>query len=94
MALIFANRCGLPVSICIALYDPKKCPATGWSKAGWWNVADDASATVITGNLNNRYYYFYAQASSGAEWKGNRRISVPRTAFYRCLDDGPHIWFV
>lgn len=86
MALTFQNDYVLPVSICIELYDPGKCPEIGWSKAGWYNIESGKSWTVILGDLNNRYYYFFARASDGTEWNGNRRISVPKTAFYTCLD--------
>ena len=86
MSLTFKNECGMSVSVCIAYYDPKKCPDIKWAKAGWWNIANRKSVTVISGNLNNRYYYFYAVAANGSEWNGPRSLSVWKKPFNMCLD--------
>jgi uncharacterized membrane protein len=42
-----------------------------WVVKGWWKVEPNKATQVLTGDLNNRYYYFYANTSSrDLEWTG------------------------
>lgn len=85
MSLHFVNRHRAPVSICILWYNTSCNPP--WRKTGWWNVNPGGVATPLIGNLNNRYYYFYARASDGTYWGDpNRQIAVTTNAFNVCLD--------
>ncbi len=34
----------------------------GWISQGWWNIEPDQCATVLAGDLVNRYYYLMAKA--------------------------------
>ncbi len=36
-----------------------------WVSEGWWNVNPGACATVIGGDLQNRYYYYRAEIDGG-----------------------------
>jgi uncharacterized membrane protein len=38
----------------------------GWVSQGWWNIEPDQCATVLAGDLVNRYYYLMAQADGWA----------------------------
>ncbi len=85
MSLHFVNRYPRPVSICILWYNTGCNPP--WRKTGWWNVSSGGGVTPLTGNLNNRFYYFYAESNDGAYWgDANRRIAVTNNAFNVCLD--------
>ncbi len=41
-----------------------------WVSAGWWNLEPGECRTTVTGELENRYYYFRAE-SDGALFNGN-----------------------
>ncbi len=37
----------------------------GWTSEGWWNIDPGDCATPVTGDLQNRYYYFRAEVNGG-----------------------------
>jgi uncharacterized membrane protein len=47
-----------------------KDPERGWMSKGWWVVRPEKCATVLTGDLRNRYYYVYARDEQGRRWQG------------------------
>ncbi|WP_172296924.1 DUF1036 domain-containing protein [Pseudoruegeria sp. HB172150] len=42
---------------------------TNWTSEGWWNIDPDDCATVLGGDLDKRYYYYYAE-SDAASFQG------------------------
>ena len=83
MSLTFCNRHTAPLSLCILWWTPG-CPDGGdWSKAGWWNLSPGGCATVLVGDLANRWYYVHAEAADRL-WQGNVHTTVPYTAFDWC----------
>jgi uncharacterized membrane protein len=64
-----------------------KCPDGGnWEKAGWWKIGTGRCKIAYGGDLDdvNRYWYFYAHASDGAQWAGPYDEMVPPQAFDWC----------
>jgi len=43
----------------------------GWISEGWWNIGVNRCVAVRNGDLDSRYYYLYAQGSSGTEWSAD-----------------------
>ncbi len=44
----------------------------GWTSEGWWRVPVGDCVSIISGELNSRYYYLYCRPRSSAS-------SIPRT---------------
>lgn len=43
-----------------------------WTTEGWWQVPGETCASLISGDLNSRYYYLYAEdADRGGQWRGD-----------------------
>jgi uncharacterized membrane protein len=42
----------------------------GWIAEGWWTLGTGRCVIVHAQNLNNRYYYLYAEGNRGTEWNG------------------------
>jgi uncharacterized membrane protein len=85
MGLSFVNRYSSGVSVCLLWYN-RSCGEKPWRKSGWWNLGVGQGVQVLTGNLNSRYYYFYARAADGAYWgEHNRRILVTNNRFDICM---------
>ena len=61
------NESGEKISVAIAYFGSD---ADGWTTEGWWNVDDGACASPITGDLDNRYYYLFADSSQHT-WTGD-----------------------
>jgi len=38
---------------------------TDWTSKGWWNIQSGDCATVVSGDLTKRYYYYFADSKSG-----------------------------
>ena len=90
MSLRFKNGYPQTIWAMIEWYSPG-CPDGGdWEKAGWWKIAPGGTKTVYGGDLDdvNRYWYFYAHASNGAQWAGPYRETVPHIAFDWCSSTG------
>jgi len=51
------NDSGEKISVALAYFGSD---ADGWTSEGWWNLDDGECATPIGGDLDNRYYYLYA----------------------------------
>jgi uncharacterized membrane protein len=41
----------------------------GWTSEGWWSIAPNGCHDIITGRLNNRYYYVYAADARDGVWE-------------------------
>jgi uncharacterized membrane protein len=71
------------------LFYTKKCADLGeFVKQGWWAVNDGETTEPYAGNLSdqNRYFYFYAEATDGQTWSGNYFYQVSQE-FNQCLLD-------
>jgi hypothetical protein len=53
----------------------------GWQSRGWWNLNAGECTVVVGGDLQNRYYYYYAHTSDGREWNGPHTFCVLDQAF-------------
>ena len=82
----FQNDYPATVWAMIEWYHPN-CPDGGnWEKAGWWRMDPGQSKVPFTGDVGdvNRFWYFYAHASDGAQWTGPFNEIVPQIAFDWC----------
>src|SRR3982750_4126136 len=88
MGLAFFNKHPAPVSLCLLWYNRDCGSANPWRKSGWWNLGLNQGVEVLSGNLNNRYYYFYAEAWDGSTWgENNRQMLVTDKRFDICRGD-------
>jgi uncharacterized membrane protein len=39
--------------------------AADWTSEGWWNILPSDCATLVTGDLTQRYYYYRAEINGG-----------------------------
>jgi uncharacterized membrane protein len=88
MQLHFRNSYGPRIHVAIMFYDPG-CSSYGspWGTRGWWGIDYGGQAYVL--NTNNRYAYYYAEATDGAVWTGQfGPIYVPWQAFNLCENLG------
>src|SRR5262249_50848126 len=64
----------------------------GWQTIGWFGIAPGSCATVYANDLddvNNRYWYFYAENDSGTYvWAGDIPVYVTDEAFNHCIAIG------
>jgi hypothetical protein len=79
--LWFFNRTKQPIYISVAYYVPGSSGALGdgtsfdaptpgaWYVRGWYKVDPNKATQVIAGDLQERYYYFYAN-SANRVWSG------------------------
>ena len=61
------NDSGEKISVALAYFGSD---ADGWTSEGWWNLDDGECATPIGGDLDNRYYYLYANGEKH-KWTGD-----------------------
>lgn len=53
-----------------------------WISEGWWQVPGETCASLIEGDLANRYYYLYAEdADRGGQWRGEVAMCVSDLEF-------------
>lgn len=53
-----------------------------WFTRGWYSLKPFSCATVVGGNLTNRYYYIYAHSDGGSKsWGGNTSLCTISSAF-------------
>jgi uncharacterized membrane protein len=43
----------------------------GWVSEGWWDITPGECVTLLRGDLNQRYYYIYAE-SENRQWSGEK----------------------
>ncbi|TCT42828.1 putative membrane protein [Martelella mediterranea] len=54
----------------------------GWISEGWWQLPATTCATVVSGPLESRYYYLYAEDASGnGRWTGYTNMCVAEDEF-------------
>ena len=61
------NDSGEKISVAIAYFGSD---SEGWTSEGWWNLDDGECATPVTGDLDNRYYYLFADGEKH-KWSGD-----------------------
>jgi uncharacterized membrane protein len=44
----------------------------GWTSEGWWTIAVDDCHTILTGDLDQRYYYIYVLGDNGGTWSAGK----------------------
>ncbi len=40
----------------------------GWMSAGWFIIGRNSCKNLLTGELNNQFYYIYAEGNKGSTW--------------------------
>ena len=60
------NKAGAQLDVAIGYENGRQ----GWISEGWWTLKVGECTVVLSGNLNNRYYYVYAENGDGGEWNG------------------------
>lgn len=53
----------------------------GWLSLGWWTIQPKSCVTMLGGDLQNRYYYAYAESESGRTWGGEYNFCVQDAKF-------------
>ncbi len=61
------NRSDQKISVAIGY----KSGDYGWTSEGWWQIESDECHNIITGKLNQRYYYVYATGGDGV-WQARK----------------------
>jgi len=89
--LDFCNSSPEQVWVAYMFWSPDDCGGYGdWQTIGWFAIAPGACETVYANDLddvNNRYWYFYAESAS-AVWAGPVRVYVTDAPFDSCLGIG------
>jgi uncharacterized membrane protein len=86
--LRFCNHYNSTVWVAVIYYSPN-CPDGGdWAKKGWWRMDPGQCKVPIGGDLNNRWYYFFAEAADGSFWAGDISTQCPQRVFDWCLNTG------
>jgi uncharacterized membrane protein len=75
--------------VAYAFWDPDSCGGDGgnWHAIGWFVVEPGSQAVLYSnslGDVNNRYWYVYGEATDGARWSGNYPMYVTNEAFNIC----------
>jgi len=70
-ALNVCNKTALATRVAMARFD-----GTDWTSQGWWTVAPNSCAGLLTGPLDARYYYLYATDGAGGTWEGKTHFCV------------------
>lgn len=63
-----------------------------WTTGGWRNIDSGQCREILSGNLKNRYYYYYATRDDGSIWAGNKDDPsgcINQTKKFSMLADGP-----
>jgi uncharacterized membrane protein len=92
--LAFCNSTSEEVWVAYMFYSPNDCGGEGgnWQTIGWYAAGPGQCTTVYEnslGDVNNRYWYFYAQNASGSTvWAGPISVYVTNEAFNHCYAIG------
>jgi uncharacterized membrane protein len=91
--LQFCNHYSKLVSVAYIFYEPDCAEGPinlPWQSLGWFIINPGQCAIVYANDLhdvNNRYWYFYADSPDGTVWSGDVVIMTPNVAFDRCIGD-------
>ncbi len=89
--LCLANRVSGSTSTSVGAYSlPAESPS-GWRIDGWYRIRPGQTRTIMRGDLDSRYFYYYAHSRS-KRWEGNYNFKIRRgSAFtYFERDDGTY----
>jgi uncharacterized membrane protein len=76
-ALNICNKSSLPTRVALGRFD-----GTNWTSQGWWTIAPQTCAGLLTGPLDARYYYLYATDGGAGIWEGKTHFCVaPQAKF-------------
>ncbi len=78
-SLRFCNNTGITIQLAIGYADGNQ--NTRWTSRGWYNIPPGECATPISGNLQNRYYYYYAEDTGDGVWRGDYTFCTKSEAF-------------
>jgi uncharacterized membrane protein len=68
----FCNKTNKTAYINFVKADSSCSGLGGWSEWGWYAAAPGKCAVVLSGNLKNRYYYYYAHSADNRYiWSGS-----------------------
>ena len=52
-----------------------------WQTEGWLNLKEGECGTLIEGDLDNRYYYYFAETTGNYTWEGDQKFCVSSRKF-------------
>lgn len=52
-----------------------------WQSEGWLNLEPGECAIALSGDLRNRYYYYFAETDGDYEWRGDYKFCVSSKKF-------------
>ncbi|WP_339795865.1 DUF1036 domain-containing protein [Paenibacillus sp. FSL R5-0744] len=94
MGLSFRNNTSLTVYVAFAYYSSASCnqdsnpliPWPSWYEAvGWYTINPGQTVEVLSGEVNNREIYYYAESSDRRlVWSGVNYLTLPQNAFKLC----------
>eukprot|EP01124_Arcella_intermedia_P021220 TRINITY_DN2929_c0_g1_i1.p1 TRINITY_DN2929_c0_g1~~TRINITY_DN2929_c0_g1_i1.p1 ORF type:complete len:155 (-),score=7.08 TRINITY_DN2929_c0_g1_i1:38-502(-) len=76
-ALTFCNKAGYSISASVGFHE-----GDTWSSRGWYLIDSGDCSNVITGDLNDRFYYAYAMSTGGHVWSGSYTFCTLPTKYY------------
>lgn len=70
-ALIFCNKSKQPLESSVAYRE-----GHDWVSEGWWQLPPAQCIRVVSGSLNQRYYYYYVRSLTEPQryWRGRYRF--------------------
>lgn len=55
---------------------------TAWTSRGWWTVTPKTCQELVSGPLQARYYYVYANDGGAGSWDGHNGFCVAASASF------------
>lgn len=75
--LTYCNRSGDEMNGAVTYYESGR-----WKSVGWLNLKPGECKDILTGDLNNRYYYSYGVSVDGSKvWGGDYPMCIRTKAF-------------
>ena len=62
------NKTRGTISVALGYHDKEH----GWLSTGWWNIDPRRCESLLTGELNNSYYYIYAEDEHDGVWQARK----------------------
>jgi uncharacterized membrane protein len=79
--LTFCNDTGHKIQIAVAYHDANRQPAD-WVSEGWYDINGGVCRTIFSGDLKDRYYYYYGQTDDGQlTWTGEHLFCISHSSF-------------
>jgi uncharacterized membrane protein len=71
------NKASVAAKVALGLYN-----GTEWESRGWWTIPSRKCETLISGQLNARYYYLYGTDNQSGTWSGGTYFcTLPQPKF-------------